>query len=42
VHKYFSPFRTPHDAYIAFMNVLDDLARRVRGRGHREATARAS
>lgn len=30
VHKYFSPYASPHDAFIAFMNVLDDLARRVR------------
>ncbi len=29
VHKYFSPYQTPHDAFIAFMNVLDDLARRL-------------
>ncbi len=29
VHKYFSPYSSPHDAYIAFMNVLDDLRRRV-------------
>ncbi|MBL7007996.1 MAG: polysaccharide deacetylase family protein [Planctomycetes bacterium] len=29
VHKYFSPYGTPHDAFIAFMNVLDDLARRA-------------
>ncbi|MCA8968728.1 MAG: glycoside hydrolase family 57 protein [Planctomycetes bacterium] len=29
VHKYFSPYSTPHDAFIAFMNVLDDLARRI-------------
>ncbi|MCC6408868.1 MAG: polysaccharide deacetylase family protein [Planctomycetes bacterium] len=29
VHKYFSPYSSPHDAFIAFMNVLDDLARRV-------------
>jgi alpha-amylase len=35
VHKYFSPFRSPHDAYIAFLNVLDDLSRRVRGNGRR-------
>ncbi len=28
VHKYFSPYSTPHDAFVAFMNVLDDLARR--------------
>ena len=35
VHKYFSPFRTPHDAYIAFMNVLDDL-------GHADQQFRAA
>jgi alpha-amylase len=29
VHKYFSPYGSPHDAFITFMNVLDDLARRV-------------
>jgi len=29
VHKYFSPYDTPHDAFITFLNVLDDLARRV-------------
>ncbi len=29
VHKYFSPYQSPHDAYIAFMNVIDDLARRA-------------
>jgi alpha-amylase len=29
VHKYFSPYQTPHDAFIAFMNVVDDLARRL-------------
>jgi alpha-amylase len=29
VHKYFSPYTTPHDAFITFMNVLDDLARRL-------------
>jgi alpha-amylase len=29
VHKYFSPYATPHDAYIAYMNVIDDLARRL-------------
>lgn len=30
VHKYFSPYATPYDAFITFMNVLDDLARRLR------------
>jgi alpha-amylase len=29
VHKYFSPYASPHDAFITFMNVLDDLARRA-------------
>ncbi len=29
VHKYFSPYSTPYDAFITFMNVLDDLARRL-------------
>jgi alpha-amylase len=30
VHKYFSPYATPHDAFIAFMNVVDDFGRRAR------------
>jgi len=30
VHKYFNPYDSPHDAYINFMNVLDDLATRAR------------
>lgn len=29
VHEYFSPYESPHDAFINFMNVLDDLAQRV-------------
>lgn len=29
VHRYFSPYGSPHDAFVAFMNVLDDLALRV-------------
>ena len=29
VHEYFSPYASPHDAFISFMNVLDDLTRRV-------------
>lgn len=29
VHKYFSPYATPHDAYIALMNVLGDLRRHL-------------
>ena len=29
VHEYFSPYDTPHDAFMIFMNVLDDLRDRV-------------
>ena len=29
VHKYFSPYDSPYDAYITFMNVLDALKRRT-------------
>lgn len=32
VHEYFSPYENPHDAFINFMNVLDDLTLRVRKR----------
>jgi alpha-amylase len=31
VHKYFSPYESPYDAYINFMNVLDNIASRARG-----------
>lgn len=29
VHKYFSPYDSPYDAYINFMNVLDNMKTRV-------------
>ena len=29
VHKYFSPYETPYDAFITFMNVLEDLEQRL-------------
>lgn len=29
VHKYFSPYESPYEAYISFMNVLKDLQLRV-------------
>jgi alpha-amylase len=32
VHKYFSPWESPYEAHIAFMNVLADLAQRVGAR----------
>ena len=30
VHEYFSPYGRPHDAFMTFCNVLDDLRARVR------------
>jgi alpha-amylase len=41
VHKYFSPYASPHDAFVAFMNVIDDLARRVEAASKPAAHARA-
>lgn len=32
VHKYFSPYDSPYDAYINFMNVLDDIRQRAEGK----------
>ena len=29
VHKYFSPWDSPYDAFVAFMNVLEDLEQRA-------------
>ena len=29
VHKYFSPYDSPYDSYINFMNVLDSLRTRA-------------
>ena len=30
VHKYFSPYESPYDSYINFMNVLDNIRQRAR------------
>jgi alpha-amylase len=30
VHKYFNPYETPYDAFIAFMNVLNDIQLRLK------------
>jgi alpha-amylase len=35
VHKYFSPYDSPYDSYINFMNVLDSV--RTRAMEHRAA-----
>ncbi len=32
VHAYFSPYQSPYDAYVAFMNALSDLQLRVASR----------
>jgi alpha-amylase len=29
VHKYFSPYESPYEAYLAMLNVLSDLALRT-------------
>lgn len=29
VHKYFSPYETPYDAFVVFMNVLQDMEQRL-------------
>ncbi len=29
VHKYFNPYETPYDAFISFMNVLNDIQLRL-------------
>lgn len=31
VHKYFSPYESPYDAFVAFMNALEDLAQALEG-----------
>ena len=35
VHKYFNPYNTPYEAFIAYMNVLQDLKLRVLARHHK-------
>ncbi len=37
VHKYFSPYETPHEAYIAYMNVLHDMRLRIEEAKQRES-----
>jgi alpha-amylase len=31
IHRYFSPYESPYDSYINFMNVLDNIQSRTRG-----------
>jgi alpha-amylase len=41
VHRYFSPFESPYDAFVAYMNVVKDINARSRrimvDRGRRAA-----
>jgi alpha-amylase len=30
VHKYFNPYESPYDAYINYMNILDNVRTRIR------------
>ena len=30
MHKYFSPYESPYDSYINYMNVLDNVQSRTR------------
>ena len=30
VHKYFNPYDSPYDSYMSFMNILNDMAIRLR------------
>ena len=30
VHKYFNPYNTPYDAYIIFMNIINDISQRLK------------
>ncbi|MBR9701111.1 polysaccharide deacetylase family protein [Candidatus Woesearchaeota archaeon] len=40
VHKYFNPYDSPYEAYIAFMNVLNDIAIRAKVKLSRDLTFR--
>jgi len=33
VHKYFNPYDTPYDSYMSFMNILNDIAKRLNKKG---------
>ena len=42
VHAYFSPYDSPYDAYIAYMNALSDLQLRVVAHNQKQASAAAA
>ena len=35
VHKYFNPYESPYDAYINYMNILDNIRSRIAGSSRR-------
>jgi alpha-amylase len=40
VHRYFSPWPTPHDAFLSYLHVLEDLAAHAARAGRRPAARR--
>jgi len=40
VHKYFNPYETPFDAYLVYMNVINDLKETIRQRLENQKKAR--
>jgi alpha-amylase len=39
VHKYFSPYESPYEAFIAYMNVLQDMRLRLDAAKQKSYTA---
>jgi alpha-amylase len=39
VHKYFNPYDTPYDAFVSFMNVIQDVTLRLKSHAHAYANA---
>jgi len=42
VHKYFNPYESPYDAYINYMNILDNVRARVEAAGKRPKRGRGN
>lgn len=40
VHKYFSPYETPHEAYVYFMNALHDLRETLHPASHGDSASK--
>ncbi len=39
VHKYFNPYDSPYDGFIAFMNVLNDMTIRIKTKQEKSMNA---